>query len=48
MCRARCSIDGELGSNSMGLKTHGVLDTLKDTGESLIEFGVIKPAMKNA
>lgn len=30
----------------LGLKTHSVLETLKDTGDSLIEFGVIEPARK--
>jgi len=32
----------------LGLMTHDVLETLKDTGDSLIEFGVIEPAMKKA
>ena len=30
----------------LGLKTHTVLETLKDTGDSLIAFGVIEPARK--
>ncbi len=34
--------------NELGLKTHTVIETLKDTGDSLIALGVIKPAMKNA
>ncbi len=31
----------------LGLKTHSVLETLKDSGDSLIELGVIEPARKN-
>lgn len=34
--------------NELGLKTHTILETLKDTGDSLIELGAIEPAMKNA
>ena len=30
----------------LGLKTHPVLDTLRATGDSLIEFGAIEPARK--
>ncbi len=30
----------------LGLKTHSVRQTLKDTGDSLIEFGAIQPARK--
>ena len=30
----------------LGLKTHTVLETLKDTGDSLIDLGAIEPAMK--
>lgn len=31
----------------LGLKTHSILETLKDTGESLIKFGAIEPARKS-
>ena len=32
----------------LGLKTHTILETLKDTGDSLIELALIEPAKKNA
>ena len=32
----------------LGLKTHSVLETLKATGDSLIEFGVIDAAKTSA
>jgi nucleoside-diphosphate-sugar epimerase len=32
--------------NELGLKTHSVRDTLKDTGDSLINLGAIQPATK--
>jgi len=41
--RARCTKAIE----QLGLKPHPVLETLRDTGNSLLELGVIKPAMKN-
>jgi hypothetical protein len=34
--------------NELGLKTHSIGETLKDTGDSLMAFGVIEPAMKKA
>lgn len=34
--------------NELGLKTYSVLDTLKGTGDSLIELGIIVPAQKSA
>jgi len=33
--------------NDLGLKTHTVLETLKDTGDSLIALGIIEPAKKS-
>jgi nucleoside-diphosphate-sugar epimerase len=33
--------------NELGLKTHTVLETLKDTGDSLIALGAIEPALKS-
>lgn len=41
--RARCTKAIE----ELGLKPHPVLDTLRDTGNSLLELGVINPAKKN-
>lgn len=32
--------------NELGLKTHSVRETLKDTGDSLIALGIIEPAYK--
>ena len=40
--RARCT----KAINELGLVTHDVRDTLKDTGDSLIALGVIEPAYK--
>jgi len=34
--------------NELGLKTHTVRETLKDTGDSLIALGIIEPATKSA
>lgn len=42
--RARCT----KAINELGLVTHDVRDTLKDTGDSLIALGVIEPAYKKA
>ena len=41
--RAKC----RKAIEELGLKTHDVRDTLRDTGNSLIELGVIEPAWKN-
>ncbi|MDG2072467.1 MAG: NAD-dependent epimerase/dehydratase family protein [Pseudomonadales bacterium] len=40
--RAKCT----KAINELGLKPHNVLDTLRDTGNSLIDLGCIEPALK--
>jgi hypothetical protein len=40
--RARCTKAIE----QLGLKPHTVVETLRDTGNSLIDLGVIKPVIK--
>lgn len=42
--RARCT----KAIDELGLKTHDVMDTLKATGETLLEFGLIEPARRSS
>ena len=40
--RARCDNAREV----LGLKTHAVEDTLRETGRSLIDLGLVEPKLK--
>jgi nucleoside-diphosphate-sugar epimerase len=42
LLRAKCT----KAINELGLKSHHVMDTLRDTGNSLIDLGCIEPALK--
>jgi nucleoside-diphosphate-sugar epimerase len=42
--RARC----DLARDELGLETHAIEDTLRDTGRTLIDLGLIEPALKSA